>query len=215
MDRSRLGNLHGNNNSAPPKKRLKPLFANHQQHGRLVKDNIDGTTTEFIYNNFVDDEEVHTAIVGDSIFDSICVKNCVAYSLSGGKVNQFFVLLDTLAVYRNVILAVGGNNLAARNGPGEEATDVLEKIRALYSAIRNLSNRPRVIVCTVLKRNCTHFNIQRFNAQLSQSNLPFFKLHKEVHKARSFLPDGVHLNEKGRKELACAINKAMRENHLN
>ena len=215
MDGSRLGNLHGNNNSAPPKKWLKPLFANHKQQGRLVKDNIDGTTTEFIYNNFVDEEAVHTAIVGDSIFDSICVKNCVAYSLSGGKVNQFFVLLDTSVVYRNVILAVGGNNLAARNGPGEDPTDVLEKVRALYSDIRNLANRPRVIVCTVLKRNCTHFNIQRFNAQLSQSNLPFFKLHKEVHKARSFLPDGVHLNEMGRKELACAINKAMRESHLN
>ena len=215
MDRSRLGNLPGNNNSAPPKKRLKPLFANHQQHGRLVKDNIDGTTTEFIYSNFVDEEEVHTAIVCDSIFDSIYVQNYVAYSLSGGKVNQFFVLLDTLAVYRNVILAVAGNNLAARNGPGEDPTDVLEKIRALYSAIRNLANRPRVIVCTVLKRKCTHFNIQRFNAQLSQSNLPFFKLHKEVHKRWSFLPDGVHLNEKGRKELACAINKTMRENHLN
>ena len=153
MDGSRLGNLHGNNNSAPPKKRLKPLFANHQQHGRLVKDNINGTTTEFIYNNFVDEEAVHTAIVGNSIFDSICVKNCVAYSLSGGKFNQFFVLLDTLAVYRNVILAVGGNNLAARNGPGEDPTDVLEKVRALYRAIRNLANRPRVIVWTVLKRN--------------------------------------------------------------
>ena len=215
MDRSRLGNLHGNNNSAPPKKRLKPLFTNHQQHGRLVKDNVDGNTTEVIYNNFVVEEAVHTAIVGDSIFDSICVKNCVAYSLSGGKVNQFFVLLDTLAVYRNNILAIGGNNLAARNGPGEDPTDVLEKVRALYSATRNLANRPRVIVCTVLKRNCTHFNIQRFNAQLSQSNLPFFKLHKEVHKKRSFLPDGIHLNEKGRKKLACAINKAKRGNHLN
>ena len=214
MDRSRLGNLHGNNNSAPPKKRLKRPFANHQQHGWIVKNNIDGTTAEFIYNNFVDDEAVHTAIVGDSIFDSICVKNCVAYSLFGGKVNQFYVLLDILAVYRNVILAVGGNNLTARNGPGEEPADVLEKVRALYSAIRNLANRPRVIVCTVLKRNCTQFNIQRFNAQLSQSNLPFFKLHKEVHKSRSFLPDGVHLNEKGKKELACAINKAMREKQL-
>ena len=215
MDRSRLGNLHGNNKSCPPKKRLKPLFADHQQHGRIVKNNIDGTTAEFIYNNFVDEEAVHTAIVGDSIFDSICVKNCVAYSLSGGKVNQFYVLLDTLTVYRNVILAIGGNNLAARIGPGEEPADVLDKIRALYSAIRYLANRPRVIVCTVLKRNCTHFNMQRFNAQLTQSDLPFCKLHKEVHKARSFLHDGVHLNEKGRKELACAINKALRENHLN
>ena len=186
MDRSRLGNIHGNNNSAPPKKRLKPLFANHQQHGRIVRNHIDGTTAELIFNNFVDEEAVHTAIVGDSIFDSICVKNCVAYSLSGGKVNQFYVLLGTLAVYRNVILAVGGNNLAARNGPGEEPADVLEKVRALYSVIRNLENCPRVIVCTALKRNCTHFNIQRFNAQLTQSNLPFFKLLKEVHKARSF-----------------------------
>ena len=205
MDGSRIGNLHGNNYSAPPKKRLKTLFLNHQQHGRLVKDNIDDTTTEFNYNNFVDEEAAHTAIVGDSIFDSICVKNCVAYSLSGGKVNQFFVLLDTLAVYRNVILAVGGNNLAARNGPGEDPTDLLEKLRALYSAIRNLANRPRVIVCTVLKRNCTHFNIQRFNAQLSQSNLPFFKLHKEVHKARSFLPDGVHLNESVLLQFDCSL----------
>ena len=186
MDRSRLGNLHGNNNSAPPQKRLKPLFANHQQHGRLEMDNTDGNTTEFIYNNFVDEEAVHTAIVGNSIFDSICVKNCVAYSLSGGKVNQFFVLLDTLAVYRNVILAVGGNNLAARNGPGEDPTDVLEKVRALYSAIRNLANRPRVIMCTVLKRNCTHFEIQRFNAQLSQSNLLFSSCTKKCTKRGLF-----------------------------
>ena len=122
------------------------------------------------------------------------------------------MLLDTLTVYRNAILAVGGNNLAARIGSGEKPADVLEKTRALYSAIRNLENRPRVIVCIVQKRNCTHFNIQRFKAQLNQSNLPFFKLHKEVLKAKSFLLDGVHLNEKGRKELACAINKALREN---
>ena len=73
MDRSRLGNLRGNNNSAPPKKRLKPLFADHQQHGKIVKNNIDETTAKFIYNKFVDEETVHTAIVGDSIFDSICV----------------------------------------------------------------------------------------------------------------------------------------------
>ena len=212
MDRSRLGNLQGNNKSAPLKKRLKPLFGNHQQHGRIVKNNIDGTTAEFMFNNFVDEEAVHNAIVGDSIFDSICVKNCIAYSLSEEKFNQFYVLLDTLTVYRNAILAVGGNNLAARNGPDEEPADVLEKIRALYSAIRNLENRPRVIVCTVLKRNCSHFNIQPFKAQLTQSNLPFFKLRKEVHKAKSYLHDGVHLNEKGRKELACAINKALREN---
>ena len=186
MDRSRLGNLHGNNNSAPPKKKLKPLFANHQQHGRNVKNNIDGTTAKFIYNNFVDEEAVHTAIVGNSIFDSTCVKNCAAYSLSGGKVNQFYVLLDTLAVYRNVILAAGGNNLAARNGPGEEPADVLEKVRALYSAIRNLANRPRVIVCTVVKRNCSHFNIQRFNAQLSQSNLLFFQVAQRSAQSKVF-----------------------------
>ena len=98
---------------------------------------------------------------------------CIFLIWGGGEINQFYLLLDTLTVYRNVILVIGGNNLAARNEPGEEPADVLDKIRALYSAIRNLANRPRVIVCTVLKRNCTHFNIQRFNAQLTQSDLPF------------------------------------------
>ena len=60
MDRSRLRSLHGNNNSAPPKKRLKPLFANHQQRGRIVKNNIDNNTAKFIFNNFVDEEAVQT-----------------------------------------------------------------------------------------------------------------------------------------------------------
>ena len=58
------------------------------------------------------------------------------------------MLLDTLTVYRNVILAVGGNNLAARNGLGEEPADVLDKIRASYSSIRNLAILPRIIVST-------------------------------------------------------------------
>ena len=49
---------------------------------------------------------------------------------------QFYLLLDTLNAYRNVILAVDVNNLAARNGPGEEPADILEQIRALYSAIQ-------------------------------------------------------------------------------
>ena len=128
-----------------------------------------------------------------SIPRSLAIPTSTAYVLRTvlsipylGEVNQFYVLLDTLPVYRNVILAVGGNNLAARNGPCEEPADVLEKVRGLYSAIRNLENRPRIIVCNVLKRNFTHFNIQRFNAQLTQSNLPFFKLDKEVHNARIF-----------------------------
>ena len=94
MDSSRLGNLHGNNNSTPPKKRLKPLFANHQQHGRSVKNNIDGTTAEFIYNNFVDEEVVQTAIVGDST--AYVLRTVLPIPYLGGKVNQFLYVAGHL-----------------------------------------------------------------------------------------------------------------------
>ena len=106
MDQKRIGRPYASAN-APPKKTLKPLFADDQVNGRVIKLQPNGRNVEFILNNFVG-ESVHTAIVGDSIFDSICIRNCVTYSLSGGRVERFHLLLDTVSVYRNVILAVGG-----------------------------------------------------------------------------------------------------------
>ena len=193
-----------------PKKALRPLFADDQVNGRVTKLQLNGRNAEFIFDNFVG-ESVRTAIIGDSIFDSICIRNCVTYSLSGGRVEQFHLLLDTLSVYRNVILAVGGNNLSNWSEPGEDPSVVVDKLRFLYNAIRGLENRPRVIVCSVLKKKCSHWNILRFKAVLRHSQLPFFKLHQEVYKSNLFLSDGVHLNLKGRKALACAVNKVMRK----
>ena len=212
MDRKRIGRPYASAN-APPKKALKPLFADDQINGRVTKLQPNGRNAEFIFNNFVG-ENVHTAIVGDSIFDSVCIRNCVTYSLSGGRIEQFHLLLDTLSVYRNVILAVGGNNLSNWGEPGEDPSVVVDKLRSLYNAIRGLENCPKVIVCSVLKRNCSYWNIQRFNAVLRHSQLPFFKLHQEVCKSNLFLSDGVHLNLKGRKALACAMNKVVREHQL-
>ena len=215
MDK-RIGIPYASDSSIPPKKKFKPLYSLSQEHGRIVKNSDSGKTFEFIYNNFSNNENIHTAIVGDSIFDNICIDNCVTFSLSAGKIDDFFFLFDTLKPYPNIILAVGGNNLSNRNGgPGEQPPDVLRNIRELYEGIKTLQHSPRVIVCTVLKRlNCEHFNIQSFNAMLTNSNLPYFKLHQEVFKPKGFMPDGVHLNEKGRRDMASAVNKLMIEKGL-
>ena len=174
---------------------------------------LNGRNAELFFNNFAG-ERVHTAIVGDSIFDSICIRNCVTYSLSGGRVEHFHLLLDTLSVYRNVILAVGGNNLSNWSEPREDPSVLVDKVRSLYTAIRGLENGPKVIVCSVLKKNCSHWNIQRLNAVLKHSKLPYFKIHQEIYQSNLFLSDGVHLNLKGRKALACARSTVVREHQL-
>ena len=173
----------------------------------------------FIYNNFSNNGNIHTSIVRDSIFDNICIDNRVTFSLCGGKIDGYFFLFDTLKSYPNVTLAVGGNNLSNRNGgPGEQPPDVIEclrNIREVNEGIKARQHSPRVIVCTVLKRlNCGNYNIQSFNAKLANSNLPFFNFHQEVFKHKGFMPDGVHLNEKGRRKLASAMNKWLIEKGL-
>ena len=178
MDRKQIGRPYASANT-PPKKALKPLFADDQVHRRVTKLRSNGRNAEFIFNDFVC-ETVHTAIVGDSIFDNVCIRNCVKYSLSGGRVEQFQLLLDTLSVYRNVISAVSGTNLSNWSEPGGDPSVVFDKLRSLYTAIRGPENRPKVIVCSVLTRNFSHWNIQRFNLVLRHSELPFFKLRKEV-----------------------------------
>ena len=102
---------------------------------------------------------MHNEIVGDSIFDSVCIRNCVTYSLSGGRVEQFRLLLDILSVYRNVILAVCGNNLSNWAETGEDPSVLVDNLRSLYNAIGGLENCPIVIVCSVLIRSCSHCNI--------------------------------------------------------
>ena len=215
MDK-RLGIPYASDSIVPPKKKFKPLYSTSQEHGRIIKKSDSGKTFEFIYNKFSNNENIHTAFVGDSIFDNICIDNCVKFSLFGGKIDDFFFLFDTLKSYPNIILAVGGNNLSNRNGgPGEQHPDVVRNIRELYEGIKTLQHSPRVIVCTVLKRlNCEHFNIQSFNAMLTNSNLSYFKLHQEVFKPKGFMPDGVHLNEKGRRDMASAMNNLLIEKGL-
>ena len=111
---------------------------------------------------------------------------------------------------------MGGNNLSNRNGgPGEQPPDVLRNIRELYEGMKTLQHSPRVIIFPVLKRlNCEHFNIQSFNAKLTNSYVPYIQLHQELFKTKGFTPDGVHLNEKGRRDMASAMNKLLIEKGL-
>ena len=114
-------------------------------------------------------------------------------------------------------LAVGGNNLSLYDAPGELPEIVIGKIRQLYNRIKCFPHRPKVIVCTVLKRlKANHHYIERYNSQLMNSEIWHFKLHQDVSNKKCFKEsDGIHLTEKGFMELACAINKCMRENGLN
>ena len=162
MDKKIIGIPYAFVSNVPPKKRIKPLFSIGQEHGRIIKKSDTGKPFEFIYNNFSNNGNIHTSIVRDSIFDNICIDNRGTFSLSGGKIDYFFFLLDT-PTYPNLVLAVGGNKLSNRNGgPGEQPPDVLDclrNIRELNEGIKALQHSPRVIVCTVLKRlNCGNYN---------------------------------------------------------
>ena len=132
-------------------KNFKPAFSKSHVQRRIFKESSSGPV-EFIYNNFSNEETVPTAVVGDSIVDSLCVNNCSIFSLSGGRVDQFFILLDTLASYRKVVLILGGNDLANYGEKGDDAAVVLQRYGKLFEAIVNLPNKPKVVACTVLKR---------------------------------------------------------------
>ena len=215
MDPSRIGVPFASVSNAPPKKKMKPAFSESQEQFRLVKE-ATGGDLEFLCNNFSNFEKLHTAVVGDSIVDSLCVDNCAVFSLSGGRVAQFYSLLDTLVSYRNIILLIGGNNLSFHDEPGQHPEEVFNEIEKFYKSVRALPQKPTVVICTVLKRlKAKHFNIQRYNSMLTTSDLRFFPMHKEVSKSKCFKEsDGIHLTHKGFCELACGINKAMRDHNL-
>ena len=188
----------------PAKKKFKPAISPVQHQDRLNKLTSSGKTLQFLFNNFGNDLETHTAVVGDSIVDSLCVDNCVVYSLSGGKVEDFVYLLDTLAAYRNIIFMIGGNNLSYYDKPGEEPEEVLKKIQEFRKKLTELPKKPTVIACTVQKRlKANHDNITRFNTMLNLAPMPSFRMHTEVSKAKFFKEtDRIHLTEEGYRALA-------------
>ena len=130
MDPSRIGVPFASVSEAPTKKKMKPAFSESQEQFRLVKE-ATGGNLEFLCNNFSNFEKLHTAVVGDSIVDSLCVDNCAVFSLSGGRVAQFYYLLDTLNSYRNIILLIGGNNLSFHDEPGQDPEEVFNEIEKI------------------------------------------------------------------------------------
>ena len=216
MNPDRVEPKIANQCNAPTRKKFKPAVSPVQHQDRLNKLTSSGRTLQFLFNNFGNDLETHTAVVGDSIVDSLCVDHCVVYSLSGGKVEDFAYLLDTLAAYRNIIFMIVGNNLSYYDKPGEEPEEVLKKIQEFRKKLTELPKKPTVIACTVLKRlKANHDNITRFNTMLNLAPMPSFRMHQEVSKAKFFKEtDGIHLTEEGYRALACRINKFFREKNL-
>ena len=90
----RIGILHASDSSVSPKKQLKPLFSTTQEQVRIIKKSDTGKPLEFIYNNFSNKENIHTAEVGVPIFRNICNDNCVTFSLSGKKLTTSFSHLN-------------------------------------------------------------------------------------------------------------------------
>ena len=211
----RVGVPFGSLTDVAPRKNFKPVLLKSQVQGRIFKESTSGPV-EFIYNNFSNEETVHTAVVGDSIVDSLFVNNCSVFFLSGGRVDQFFLLLDTLASYRNVVLILGGNDLSYYGEKGDDAAGVLQRYGKLYEAIMNLRNKPKVVACTVLKRlHDKHWNISQSNSMMHSSKMMCFKLHQDVYKGKFFQQsDGNHLTTSGFQALACAVNTILRECEL-
>ena len=151
---------------------------------------------------------VSTVLLDNSIVVNICLNECVTYSLGGGCVKDFEQILPSLATYRKVIIALGGNNLSRFDEPEEEPAEVLRQMQQLVTKLKEAGNRPDVTVWTVLRRTkAKHDYIHKFNELLTKSELSSFKLHREVYKNRNFMEDGVHLTLRGRKIFACAIKK--------
>ena len=84
----RVGVPFGSMTDVAPQKNFKPAFSKSRVQVRIFKESTSGPV-EFIYNNFSSEETVHTAVVGDSIVDSLFVSNCSVFTLSGGRVDQF------------------------------------------------------------------------------------------------------------------------------
>ena len=102
----RVGVPFASDPEAVRRKKFKETFSPAQIQGKIVKAKADGRSLEFIYCNFSNEKEVHTAIIGDSIVNGVCIDSCSVFSLSGGKFNDFYELLPTMKSYRNVIVAV-------------------------------------------------------------------------------------------------------------
>ena len=82
--------------------------------------------------------------MGDSNVDSLCVDNCAVFSLSGGRVAQFYSLLGTLVSYRNIIIFIGGNNLSFHDEPGQDQEEVFNEIEKFYKSVRALPHKPKL-----------------------------------------------------------------------
>ena len=200
----------------PNKKALKPLFNDHQSHGETFV-NIPGRgTKQVIYNNFANNLEVHTAILGDSIVDSLCMDNCVAFSISGGLETDFKHIAEMCKPYRNIVITLGGNSLLTKERqPFHPASVVLERLNDLYATLRQLPQSPRVVVCSVLKRHPDPRNcIVNFNTALRNSKLPSYNITRELTSMRLYKEDGIHLNEKGFKKPASHLRAAMRQHKM-
>ena len=211
----RVGAPFQSDPDAVRRKRHKETFSKSQVQGKIVKSKPEGRSLEFFYCNFSNSKEVHTAIIRDSIVNGICIDSCSVLSLSGGRINDFYDILTTLKSYRNIIVAVGSNNLSQWNEPGEPCESVFQQMKDLRSSIASMEHKPKVVICTVLKRvNARHSKIQDYNSLIVKSNFRYLKLHREISKSTCFKDDGVHLNDKGLQALACAFNKAMRDQRL-
>ena len=96
---------------------------------------------QFLCNNFSNFKQLHTAVVGNSIVDFLCVDKRAVFSLSGGRVAQFYSLLDTLVSYRNSILLIGGNNLSFHDEPGQDPEEVFNETEKFYKSVRALPHK--------------------------------------------------------------------------
>ena len=178
---TRVRATYVSNSFAPDRRQFKPLFSPDQQQGRIKRETPRGTL-EFLFSIFSNDIEIQTAVVGDSILNGICIDHCVVYSLPCGVINNFFELLPTLLLYRNIVFCAGGNNLSHFDNPGEAPEVVLEQMQDFVNALKAMNSNPTVVVGTVFKRlNATHQNSQNYNSLVTKrTSLRFFKLHQQV-----------------------------------
>ena len=123
--------------------------------------------------------------MGDSNVDSLCVDNCAVFSLFGGRVAQFYFLLDTLVWCRNIILIIGGNNFSFHDESGQDPEEGFQEMEKFCESVRALPHKPNILRSTVWKlTKAKHLNSQRFHAHHSRAK-NFFRCTKKSHNLKA------------------------------
>jgi lysophospholipase L1-like esterase len=107
--------------------------------------------------------------------------------------------------YRNIVLYIGGNDIINTNNTCQEIYNNITKIIFLLQKYHNIN---KIIVISILKSpdrtklqnkkiDFINWKIKEFTQMSNQNNILFYNPNYELSYTDNYLPDKIHLSEKG------------------